>query len=101
VKNIINIRRSVQTVDVRTNNLCDNKFAIFVVELLRGPVRFDILKIKLDFILNIKAGRWLIILIREFFLLLLCCGHRSLSSVLYFTQLAKNTLFYLNRELTR
>jgi hypothetical protein len=57
VKNIINIKRSVQMVGVRTNNFCDNKFAIFVVELLGEPIRFNIFKVKLDFILNIEAGR--------------------------------------------
>jgi hypothetical protein len=85
---------------VRINDFYNNKFAVFVVKLFKGSICFDIFKVKLDFVLNAEADRGLTISIREFFLLLLCCGYRGLCSVLCFAQLAKNTLFYLNKELT-
>jgi hypothetical protein len=63
---------------VRINDLRNGKFTIFIVELLKGPVYFNVLKIKLDFIFNIKANRWLAVLIREFLLLLLYRDYRNL-----------------------
>jgi hypothetical protein len=68
---------------VRINDLYNSKFSVFIVELLKGPICFNVLKIKLDFIFNIKANRWLAVLIREFFLLLLYYSHRSLGLILY------------------
>jgi hypothetical protein len=81
VENVIDTGWGIQAVGVRINDFCDGKFAVLVVELLRGPVCFNVLKVKPDLIPNIEADRWLAVPIREFFLLLLCRGHRSLCPV--------------------
>jgi hypothetical protein len=70
---------------VGINDLYNGKFTILIVELLKGPVYFNVLKIKPDLISNIEANRWLAVPIREFFLLLLYRGHRSLYPVPYLT----------------
>jgi hypothetical protein len=68
---------------VRINDLYNSKFSVLIVKLLRGPVYFNVLKVKPDFIPNIKANRWLAVSIREFFLLLLYYSHRSLDLISY------------------
>jgi hypothetical protein len=85
---------------MRINNFCNNKFTVFIVELFKKSIYFNIFKIKLDLVFNAKVNRGLIILIREFFLLLLCCDYCGLCSVLCFAQLAKNIFFYLNKRFT-
>jgi hypothetical protein len=42
---------------VRINNLGDSKFIILIIKFLRGPVHFNVLKIKLYLIPNIEANR--------------------------------------------
>jgi hypothetical protein len=42
---------------VRINDLYDNKFSVFIVELLKEPIYFNVFKVKLNFVFNIKANR--------------------------------------------
>jgi hypothetical protein len=42
---------------VRINDLCNSKFSVFIVKLLGEPIYFNVFKIKLDFVFNIKANR--------------------------------------------
>jgi hypothetical protein len=85
---------------VRINNFYNSKFTVFIIKLFRESIHFNIFKVKSDFVLNAEVNRELAILIREFFLLLLCCGYCGLCLVPCFAQLAKNIFFYLNRRLT-
>jgi len=55
VENIINFGRGIKPVSVGINDLCDDKLAILIVKFLKGSVRFNILKIKLNFVPNTKA----------------------------------------------
>jgi hypothetical protein len=64
---------------VRINDLYNSKFSILIVELLKGPVCFNVLEIEPDLISNMEANRWLAVSIREFFLLLLYYNKRLLS----------------------
>jgi hypothetical protein len=69
---------------VRINDLYNGKFSVFIVELLKGPIYFNVFKVKPDLVPNMEANRWLAILIREFFLLLLYYDYYSLGLVSYF-----------------
>ena len=67
------------------NNLYNGIFSVLIVEFLRGAVYFNILKIKPDFISDVKADSRLTILISEFLLLLLYYNYYGLGLVPYFT----------------
>jgi hypothetical protein len=56
MKNIVDIKRSIQTVDIKINNLCNDEFFIFIIEFLRRPICFDILKIESNLILNTETN---------------------------------------------
>ena len=67
------------------DDLCNGIFGVLIVEFLRGAVYFNILKIKLDFISNVKANSRLTVLISEFLLLLLYYNYYGLGLIPYLT----------------
>ena len=68
-----------------TNNLYNGIFSVLIIEFLRGAVYFNILKIKLDFIFNVKINNRLAVLINEFLLLLLYYNYYGLGLIPYLT----------------
>ena len=67
------------------DDLYNGIFSVLIIEFLRGAVYFNILKIKLDFISNIKVNSRLAVPINEFFLLLLYYNYYGLGLIPYLT----------------